>query len=52
MKDYDVIVKMGTPALSEDEALDRFDWILKFIQEELPLEDYSIEVVEVGEWVE
>lgn len=52
MKDYDIIVKMSTPAFNEDDALDRLDWILNFIQKELSLDDYSIEVVEVGEWVE
>ena len=32
MKDYDIIVKMSTPAFNEDNALDRCDWILNFIQ--------------------
>lgn len=48
---YDVVVRIGTIALSEDEALDNLSDILFFIQDNLSLENYEIYVEKKGEYL-
>lgn len=52
MDDYDIIIKIGASGLNEDEVLDQYSHILFFIQDNLPMDNYSINVVKRGEWVE
>ena len=51
MNDYEVVVRIGTMALSEDEALDEVADILFFIQDNLPLDNYKITVEKKGEYL-
>ena len=51
IKDYDIIVRIGSIGINEDEALDNVTDVLKLIRRELPLENYSIDVEEVGEYL-
>lgn len=51
MKDYDIIVTMGVLAINEDEALDQLSEVLFFIQENLSMDNYSIDVFERGEYL-
>lgn len=52
MNDYDIIVKIGASGLSEDEVLDQYKDILFFIQDNIPLDNYSINIVKRGEYTE
>ena len=51
MKDFDIVVKIGVSALNEDLALDQYSDILFFIQDNLDFDNYSIEVIERGEYL-
>lgn len=51
MKDYDIIVTMGVLAINEDEALDQLSEVLFFIQDNLSMDNYSIDVFERGEYL-
>ena len=52
MDDYDIIIRIGASGLNEDEVLDQYSHILFFIQDSLPMDNYNINVVKRGEWVE
>ena len=49
MKDYDIVIRIGGIGMNEEEVLDQYNDILFFIQDNLPLENYSIDVIEQGE---
>lgn len=51
MKDFDIIIKIGAVGLNEDEILDQYKDILFFIQDNLPLENFSIDIIEKGEYI-
>lgn len=51
MNDYNIIIKIGAFGMNEDEALDQYSHVLFFIQENLPMENYMIEVEKVGEYI-
>lgn len=50
MKDYDIIIKIGAVGLNEDEVLDQYNEILFFIQDNLPLDNFTINIIEKGEY--
>lgn len=52
MKDFDIVIKIGAIGINEDEAIDQYSDILFFIQENLPLKNYSIDVIEKGEYID
>lgn len=52
MNDYDIIIRIGASGLNEDEVLDQYSDILFFIQDNLTMDNYHINVVKRGEWVE
>lgn len=51
MKAFDIKITIGTIADNEDIAMDSISDILYFIQKELPMDNYKIEVQEVGEYL-
>ena len=51
MKDFDIVIRIGVSAMNEDMALDQYSDILFFIQDNLDLENYNIEVIERGEYL-
>lgn len=48
---YDIVIKIGVVDEDEDKALSQYDHILSFIEENLPYGNYTIEIVEVGEYM-
>lgn len=52
MNDYDIVIRIGASGLNDEEVLDQYSHILFFIHDNLPLDNYSITVVERGEYVE
>lgn len=52
MKDFDIVIKIGSTGINEDEAIDKYKEILFFIQDNLPLENFSIDIIERGEYVD
>lgn len=51
MKDYNIIIKIGTNGLNEDDVLDKNRDILFFIQDNVSMENYEINIEEVGEYM-
>lgn len=52
MKDYDIVIRIGANGINEDDVIDQYRDILFFVQDNLPLENYSISVLEVGEYMD
>ena len=51
MKAFDINITIGTIADNEDMAMDSVSEILYYIQKELPMDNYKIEIKEVGEYL-
>lgn len=51
MKDFDIVVRIGAIGLNEDEVIDQYRDVLSFIQENVPLDNFSIDIIEQGEFL-
>lgn len=51
MNDYDIIITIGTQGQNEDAAMDSVGYILAYVHENLPWDNYKIEIKEVGKYV-
>lgn len=49
MKDYNIIITIGALGECEDDALTQYSDLLFFIKDNLPNENFTIDIVEVGE---
>lgn len=50
INDYDIIIRIGAIGMNEDEAIDQYSEILSYIRDNLPLCNYSVDVVKRGEY--